>query len=169
MNAVHAMNSTASVDCPQCGGGHLYDMCPYNLQSICSIQNNPYDNLGWRNHLNFGWGGNQQQTQRTEQQPQRGNPPGFNQWNQGQFHQYSRDPQADESSSLSSMESLLREENSKIEATSQLYEAMLQNQATAICNLEIQMNQIAVELENEKQEALLSTTEVPRGNLEEQC
>ena len=82
MNAVHAMNSTASVDCPQCGGGHLYDMCPYNLQSICSIQNNPYDNLGWRNHLNFGWGGNQQQTQRTEQQPQRGNPPGFNQWNQ---------------------------------------------------------------------------------------
>ena len=31
------------------------------------------------------------------------------------------------------------------------------------------MNQIAVELENEKQEALLSTTEVPRGNLEEQC
>ena len=31
------------------------------------------------------------------------------------------------------------------------------------------MNQIAEELENEKQEALLSTTEVPRGNLEEQC
>ena len=89
MNAVHAMNPTASVDCPQCGAGHLYHMCPYNLQSICNVQNNLYGetyNSGWRNHLDFGWGGNQQQTQRAEQQPQRGNPPGFNQWNQGQYH-----------------------------------------------------------------------------------
>jgi len=46
---------------------------------------------------------------------------------------------------------------------------MLQSQATAIRNLEIQTIQIAEELENEKQEALLSTTEVPRGNSEEQC
>ena len=65
------------------------------------------------------------------------------------------------------MECLLREENSKIEATRQLYEAMLQNQATAIRNIEVLMNQIAEELNNETQGALLSTTEVPRGNLKE--
>ena len=50
------LRNQASVDCPQCGGGHLYDMCPYNLQSICSVQNNPYGetyNSGWRNHLDF--------------------------------------------------------------------------------------------------------------------
>ena len=89
MNAVHAMNLTASVDCPQCGAGYLYDMCPYNLESICSVQKNPYGetyNSGWRNHLDFRWGGNQQLMQRAEQQPQRGNPPSFDQWNQDQYH-----------------------------------------------------------------------------------
>ena len=146
MNAMNVVNPTASVSCLQCGTRHLYDMCRYNLQSICNVQNNPYGemyNSGWRNHLDFGWGGNQQQPQRAEQQPQRGNPPGFNQWNQDQYHQFSRDPQADESSSLSSLESLLREYMSKTDA-------MLQNQVAATRNLESQMNQIAEALENEK-------------------
>ena len=55
-NAINVMTLTVSVSCPQCGAGHLYDMCPYNLQFICSVQNNPYGetyNSGWRNHLDF--------------------------------------------------------------------------------------------------------------------
>ena len=74
------------------------------------------------------------------------------------------------------MESLLREYNSKIEATRQSYEAMIQSQreeiksqATAIRNIEVLMNQIAEERKNETQGPLLSATEVPRGNSEEQC
>ena len=41
MNAMNAVNPTAYVSCVQCGAGHLYDMCPYNPQSVCDVQNNP--------------------------------------------------------------------------------------------------------------------------------
>ena len=65
VNAMNAASPTASVSCVQCSEGHLYDMCPYNPQSVYYVQNNPYGktyNLGWRNHPNFRWVGNQQQT-----------------------------------------------------------------------------------------------------------
>ena len=42
MDAMNTVNATASVNCVQCGEGHLYDMCPYNPQSFCYVQNNPY-------------------------------------------------------------------------------------------------------------------------------
>ena len=64
-DAMNAVNTTASVSCVQYGEGHLYDMCPYNPQCVCYVQNNPYSktyNPGWRNQPNFGWGGNQPQT-----------------------------------------------------------------------------------------------------------
>ncbi|WP_217833202.1 hypothetical protein, partial [Picosynechococcus sp. PCC 7002] len=149
MDAMNTVNATASVSCVQCGEGHLYDMCPYNPQSVCYVQNNPYAktyNPGWRNHLNFGWGRNQQQTQGAEQQPQRGNPPGFNQGNQGQYHQFQRDPQADASTSFYSLESLLRECLST-------RDAMFQSQIAANPNLEVYMIQMIGALENERQGA----------------
>ena len=73
-----------------------------------------------------------------------------------------RQTQANASSSSSSMESLLRELIYK-------NDVMLQSQATAIRNLEVQLGQIADELKNEMQGALLSTNEVARGNMKEQC
>ena len=99
-------------------------------------------------------------TSRAEQQPLRCNPPGFDQWNQNQYHQYSRDPQADASPSFYSVESLLRECLST-------RDAMFQSQIATYPNLEVYMIQMIEALENERQGALLSTTEVPRGNLGE--
>ena len=46
---------------------------------------------------------------------------------------------------------------------------MFQSQIAANLDLEVYMIQIAEALKNEKQGALLSTTEVPRENLGEQC
>ena len=60
------------------------------------------------------------------------------------------------------MESLLREFMNK-------NDVMLQSQAIAIRNLEVQLGQIVDELKNRTEGALLSTNEVPRGNLKEQC
>jgi len=90
------------------------------------------------------------------------NPSGFDQWNQDQYYQYSRDPQADTSSSFYSLESLLRECLST-------RNAMFQSQILANPDLEVYMIQMVEALENERQGALLSTTEVPIGNSEEQC
>lgn len=59
---INALNQVVAVSYVQCEEAHLYNMCPHNPQSICYVQNNPCGktyNLGWRNHPNFGWGGNQ--------------------------------------------------------------------------------------------------------------
>lgn len=122
MDAMNTVNTTASVSCVQCGEGHLYDMCPYNPQSVCYVQNNPYSktyNPGWRNHPNFGWGGNQAQTQGNGQQPQRNNNPVYNQGVQG--HQAQRNQSANSSSS--SLEALMRQTITQNEETRKSLEA----------------------------------------------
>lgn len=48
-------------------------------------------------------------------------------------------------------------------------DTMLQSQATAIQNLEVQMGQIAIELKNRLQGALPTTTETSKGSGKEQC
>ena len=56
VNAMNAVSPIVDVSCVQCGEGHLYGMCPYNPQSVCDVQNNPYSktyNPDWRNHSNF--------------------------------------------------------------------------------------------------------------------
>lgn len=49
---MNVMNQVVAVSCVQCGEAHLYHMCPHNSQSVCYVQNSPY-NPSWRNHLNF--------------------------------------------------------------------------------------------------------------------
>lgn len=60
---INTLNQVAALSCVQRGETHLYDMCPYNLQFVCYVQNNSYSktyNWGWRSHPNLRWGGNQQ-------------------------------------------------------------------------------------------------------------
>lgn len=62
-----------------CGSEHFWDQCSLQVGSVNYIgnfnrsKNNLYSNTynpGWRNHPNFGWGGNQYGWQKPETKPQ---------------------------------------------------------------------------------------------------
>ncbi|XP_038891684.1 chromatin assembly factor 1 subunit A-like [Benincasa hispida] len=92
-----ALTQVAVVSCIQCGGGHVVEVCSSNQQTVYSIQNNPFSNtynLGWRNHPNFSWGGNNdqgsQRNMQTNHSGNQGNPLVFHHQGQGQSNYQNR-------------------------------------------------------------------------------
>lgn len=72
------------IPCDFCGSNHSWEQCLLQFETANFVgnynrsQNNPYSNIynpGWRNHPNFGWGGNQTGGQRPQAQAQTQNRP----------------------------------------------------------------------------------------------
>ncbi|KAA0054822.1 hypothetical protein E6C27_scaffold437G001150 [Cucumis melo var. makuwa] len=54
------MNEVEEIGCVGCSSLHTIDACLLNIETITYVKNDPYSNTynaGWRDHLNFSWGG----------------------------------------------------------------------------------------------------------------
>ncbi|KAL9148479.1 hypothetical protein ABFS82_12G043800 [Erythranthe guttata] len=112
-------------------------------------QRNPYSNTynpGWKDHPNFGWGGNQQGQR---QAPPQGQPPNYSRPAPGFQNPPQAQPQGGDLANI-------------------LAQFMTTTQAS-IRNLETQMGQLATQLTARPSRALPSNTEDPRKNNVEQC
>ena len=111
------------VSCEECGGGHAIDSCPGNQESVQFVANynrQPNDsysnvyNLGWRNHPNFSWKQNEDQTSQLKP----AFPPGFQ----------SQPQQVQPQVKKPSMEEIMLQYMTKTDSLMQNEQNMLQNQ-----------------------------------------
>ncbi|KAH9743430.1 hypothetical protein KPL70_003294 [Citrus sinensis] len=137
-SAPAAVKQVAKLSCVYCGEEHKFDNCPRNLASVNYVsnynrqsQNNPYSNtynLEWKQHPNFLWSNQNQNTPTLSGQNRNAQPLGFHPQNQGQKHT-SHNP-------LISLETLIEEYIAK-------NEAIVQSQAISVTNLKNQIAQLA--------------------------
>ncbi|KAH9722903.1 hypothetical protein KPL70_006892 [Citrus sinensis] len=170
-NMVKAMTATPAtvkqvteLSCVYCGEEHDFDNCPGNPALANYVgnfnrqpQNNPYSNTynpGWKQYPNFSWSNQNRNAPALNGLSRNTQPPGFHQQSQGQKH-ISQDP-------ITSLEALIKEYIAK-------NEAIVQNQAVSLRNLENQMGQLATVMSSRTQGSLPSNTEDPRRERKEHC
>ncbi|XP_024984087.1 uncharacterized protein LOC112520013 [Cynara cardunculus var. scolymus] len=165
-----------SVQCVYYGGGHPFDHCPSNSESINYVGNQnrlgPFSqiyNPGWRQHPNISWhspalnplmnkpqGISQFQTHQP-QQHHLGQAPNHH---QNTFHQ-----QANQSS-FQNKAKQQAESSTSLEATLKGFinqtNTAMKHQNTAIRSLETQISQLALEVRNRPTGTLPSDTEIPK-------
>ncbi|XP_024962481.1 uncharacterized protein LOC112502721 [Cynara cardunculus var. scolymus] len=170
-----------SVQCVYCGGGHPFDHCPSNSESVNYVGNEnrsgPFSqtyNPGWRQHPNFSWhnpalnppmnklqGTSQFQPYQSQQHHQSQAPA----HHQNTFHQ-----QANQSS-FQNKSNHQAESSTSLEATLKGFinqtNAAMNHQNTAIRSLEIQISQLALEVRNRPAGTLPSDTEIPKSIMKE--
>lgn len=69
MSSVYAAQQVSDLGYVGCEGPHNNDVCPLNTKTIAYEKNDPYSNTynaGWREHLNFSLGGQEQNNQRRQ-------------------------------------------------------------------------------------------------------
>lgn len=62
---VHAVQQVVELGCVRCEGSHNTDTCPQNTETVTYLKIDLYlntYNAGWKDHPNFSWGGQEQDT-----------------------------------------------------------------------------------------------------------
>ncbi|KAJ9556763.1 hypothetical protein OSB04_011377 [Centaurea solstitialis] len=154
-----------AISCVCCGGEHGFANCPHNTESVNYIQNqaktygNTY-NASWRNHPGFSYGNGSNQNEQKQQgnanfQNQQGNPQQYQSPGRNLNHHNHQKPPLHPDSSPS-LEAMMK---GFITQT----QTIINQQNTALRNLETQVSQLAQQQANRAMGTLPSNTEVPRA------
>ncbi|EOX94378.1 Uncharacterized protein TCM_003966 [Theobroma cacao] len=154
------------ITCDLCRDNHSSDQCPSNSESVQFVgnfnrqQNNPYSNiyyLDWRNDPNLSWNNNP-----VPLNPRPNNPRGFP--SQARPHVLEKKHNMEEMfmQFMTKIDAVI----TKIETYMTKNDAIIQNQATSICNFEIQMGQLASSINSKSQGFLPSDTQANLKNKE---
>ena len=161
VQGVHSVHMTPIV-CDQCEDVHLPDHCPLYMASASvnymgkfqNPNNNPYSNTynpGWMNHPNFKWSQGQAVNPSSSSGVNPSHPPGFQ-------SQTRRIPQKEEDPKMDRMEKMLSQILAGQEAARIQNDARLAGHDASIKNLEIQMGQLASQLN-------VMATHISKGSL----
>ncbi|XP_024958981.1 uncharacterized protein LOC112499951 [Cynara cardunculus var. scolymus] len=170
-----------SVQCVYCGGGHPFEHCPSNSESVNNVGNQnrsgPFSqtyNPGWRQHPNLSWHspalnppmnkpqGTSHFQPHQSQQHHQGQAPHHH---QNTFHQQANH------SSFQNKSNQQAESSTSLEATMKGFinqtNTAMNHQNTAIRSLETQISQLALEVRNRPPSTLPSDTEIPKPMMRE--
>ncbi|KAJ9557907.1 hypothetical protein OSB04_012521 [Centaurea solstitialis] len=156
-----------AISCVCCGGEHGFANCPHNTESVSYVQNqaktygNTY-NASWKNHPGFSYGSGSNQNE----QKQQGNPSFVNQ--QGNSQQYQAPERNPNHHHHNHQKPPLHPDSSpSLEAMMKGFitqtQTIINQQNTALRNLETQVSQLAQQQSNRAMGTLPSNTEVPRA------
>lgn len=65
-NSIQDLKHADEIGCVGYGGAHTTDARLHNTENVAYVKNGPYSNTynwGWRDHLNFSWRGQGQNSQ----------------------------------------------------------------------------------------------------------